>query len=103
MQKFVYNCETGEQAIRELTPEETATIDAERAARGQELADNARMRQALGEELGRRKPPAAGKKLGELSDRELLLVLLRERLGPLQDAGIFDASGVVQPQEEWRV
>ncbi len=103
MQKLVYNCDTGEQEIVDLTPEETATIDADRAAQEQELANNARVRQALGQELGRRKPPAAGKTFSELSDREILHILLRERLGPLQDAGIFDAAGVVQPQEEWRV
>ncbi len=103
MQKLVYNCDTGEQELVDLAPEEQGAIETERTARGEERANNARVRQALGQELGRRKPPAAGKTFSELSDREILHILLRERLGPLQDAGIFDAAGVVQPQEAWRV
>ncbi len=96
--------------IVELTAEEVAVRDAqiaaaeqELAARNQELDANVRVRQALGQELGRRLVSAPGKTFDQLTDREILHMLVRERFGALQNVGIFDANGVVQTLGEWRV
>ncbi len=110
MPKLVYNCETGDEEMVDLTPEEQAALDThraalleEQAARDAELADNALVRQKLAQELAVRLTSAPGKTFGELTDREILHMVVRTLFGQMQNLGIFDANGVVQPLDQWKV
>jgi hypothetical protein len=44
-----------------------------------------------------------GKRFGQLTDQELLYLVLCVVFGQTRDTGIFDAQGIVQPLEDWKV